>query len=306
MVEEVGNEQPGSGNRLPPGLSLEQVESALLQSGYPLQTAISELLRAEFHVLPEWGFRDRVTGTLRTLDMAALRPLIEVSSDQSRIRPGLALLIECKRSDLPYVFFSERDDVPLDSSEFPRVCGLANDEITISTDDDRSRWVFPPLYSLELDKTPFIQQVNGCSVFSKCVRKGGGQIELSGTDAYSSIMMPLLSAVEHFAVASAPSRRAFWFDAFIVLPIAIIDGPMIAYDAKASEDRVKYTSWHRVYRNEPGSEGAVWGHLGSLSAIDIVHRDFFEIYLGQHVMPFAYEFAQLALRHNHELATHCP
>lgn len=64
-----------------------------------------------------------------------------------------------------------------------------------------------------------------------------------------------------------------------------------------------YTTWHRVYRNEPRKEGTFFGHLGSPSAVDIVHRDFFETYLTQHVMPFANEFARLALRHNHELAT---
>lgn len=304
MMEKTDSEQPKRSNTLSPGLTLEQVENAILHSGYPLQTAISELLRAEFHVLPEWGFRDRITSTLRTLDVVAIRQLVEVSSDQSRIRPALALLIECKQSDLPYVLFSEHQDAPLHSSEFPYISGLAHDEIKISTDDDESRWIFRPLHALELDKNSFIQQVEGCSVFSKCVRKGGGgQVELSGTEAYSNIMMPLLSAAHHFAMTSAPSPAAFWFDAYMVLPVAIIDAPMIAYDTNASQDRVKYSKWHRVYRNEPQEERAFYRHLGSLSAVDVVHRSFFETYLADNVMPFAREFALLAVKHNHELAT---
>lgn len=289
-------------NTLPPGLSLEQLETALLQSGYPLQTAISELLRTDFHVLPEWGFRDRVSGSLRTLDLLALHPLSKVASDESRVRPGLALLIECKRSDLPFVFFSEHDLSHLQSDEFPRVCGLRKEMIRVKTDDDGSSWLFRPLYALELDKSSFIKSVDACSVFSKCVRKGSA-IELSGTEAYSSIMMPLMSAVEHFAKVSAPPRTAFWFDAFLVVPIAVIDAPMVAFDPNASEDRVNYTSWHRVFRNEPENQSAAWGHLGSVSAVDIVHRDYFENYLTDHLMPFAQRFAKRAIRHNHELAS---
>jgi len=290
------------GNVLPPGLSLEQLEAALLQSGYPLQTAVSQLLRTKFHVLPEWGFHDRVSGTLRTLDMLALNPLVEVTSDESRVRPGLALLIECKRSDLPFVFFSEHDLPGLNSSEFPPVCGLLHDKITMTTDDDRSSWLFRPLHAFELDESPFIKNVEACSVFSKVVRKGS-TVELSGTEAYSNIMMPLMSAVEHFVKVSNPPSTFHWFDAFLVVPIAIIDAPMVAFDATESEGRVRYTSWHRVFRNEPGEEARVWAHLGSTSAVDVVHRDYFDTYLTDHLMPFAQRFAELTVQHNHELAT---
>ena len=115
--------------------------------------------------------------------------------------------------------------------------------------------------------------------------------------------MPLLSAQEHFANASVPPRTAFWFDAFLVPPIALIDAPMVVYDANDSREHVKLASWCRVIRNEPDREERIFGHLGNLSAVDIVHRDFFQEYLTQHAMPFANEFARLAVRHNQELAS---
>ena len=93
-----------SGNVIGAGLHESQVEEAVRRSGYPLQTVIARALSTAFHVREEWSYIDADTAELRTLDLLAERPFYE-SDVHSRVRPTLDLLIECKQSDLPYVFF---------------------------------------------------------------------------------------------------------------------------------------------------------------------------------------------------------
>ena len=278
---------------------MEQVEHAISRSGYPLQTALSELLREDFQVLPEWGYRDRFSDQLRTLDMLAIHGLYpdDVAS-QPRTRPSLALLIECKRSDLPYVFFAE----PAYRShkyEFPRISGLESNDITITTDGDLPTWTYTVAYALGLSEAEFITNVGSCSTFSKCVRKGP-DLELSGSEPYQGIVLPLMSAMEYFQQVSTPTHHPHYFDAYLAMAVAVIDGPMTSYDIKNSI--LESVSWCRVFRNEPGPDSPVHAHLGALSMIDIVHRQYFQTYLLEHLLPFAKLFAGAVMRHDVELA----
>jgi len=98
-------------NRIGAGISEDQIVSAVQKSGYPLQVSVSEMLRAKassqgsrFLVQEEWSYADDDTKGLRSIDLRA--DLILHSYDpQPRVRPQLNLLIECKQSQLPYVFF---------------------------------------------------------------------------------------------------------------------------------------------------------------------------------------------------------
>jgi hypothetical protein len=307
LEAKVNREAETSGNVLPPGITLDQIEEAVTHSGYPLQTATSELLKEQFRVLPEWGYRDRITGDLRTLDILAIDTLApQGSKEDSKVHPFLALLIECKQSLLPYVFFSEPVALNTSSARIPRICGLPSKEMVILTDDSRYAYPIPLLRALGVYKTPFLQDAPRCSVFSKCVRKGKG-IELSGTEAYSGIVMPMMSAMEHFEKASAPRNTTAPRSVFMVLAVAVVDAPMIAYDISQDADKVKFVPWHRVIRNEPNEEdggflGRVGSHMGSQSAVDVVHKDFLGDYLTKYVRPFAKDFADLLLRHDEAFA----
>lgn len=91
-------------NEIPSGLSDEQIENAVRQSGYPLQSAIARQLSHQMTtIVEEWGYSDRTTGEHRALDIFAQR---ELAPSSDRLAPQLILLVECKRSDLPYVFFA--------------------------------------------------------------------------------------------------------------------------------------------------------------------------------------------------------
>ena len=97
---------PGS-NKLGSGVTEKAVNEAVAKSGYPLQTIIARSLRGqEFGVNEEWSYIDRDTSDLRTLDIMAAKLFYDFESEPTRVRPTLNLLIECKQSNLPFIFFS--------------------------------------------------------------------------------------------------------------------------------------------------------------------------------------------------------
>jgi hypothetical protein len=192
-------------NRLVAGTSEAQVLEAVHRSGYPPQTFVAEILRGKLGVQEEWSFVDRDSDDLRALDIYTYTHLYGRKT-KTRVRPQLDLLIECKQSDLPYMFFTMVGKTWL--SDFPRIGGLRQHEIIITTNDDSSSWTFPIINALGLDSHPFQTAPPFCHTFSKCVRKGK-DLELSGSDAYNGLVLPLTKAVQTISLQNGPVRLRF-------------------------------------------------------------------------------------------------
>jgi hypothetical protein len=111
-----------AGNVLAAGVTDAAVLVAVARSGYPLQTIVAEKPAAEFRVREEWSYLDRDSKGLRSMDVLASRRLFGFDEPQPRVRPELNLLIECKKSELPFVFFANRHKPWLPN--FPIVAGL--------------------------------------------------------------------------------------------------------------------------------------------------------------------------------------
>src|SRR5438046_3002634 len=101
-MDKSSNNPPS--NDIGPGVSAEQIANAVDRSGYPLQTVVGQALRQNFHVREERSYVDRDTKELRSIDIRAEMRLHEWTP-QPRVRPQLTVLIECKQSQLPYIFF---------------------------------------------------------------------------------------------------------------------------------------------------------------------------------------------------------
>src|SRR5688572_11423886 len=105
-------------NNLMNGVTDTQLEAAVRASGYPLQRVVAEQLLRTFEVTEEWGYVDRESSDRRALDVFGYKRL----RDTAALWVSLALLVECKRSDLPFVFFSAA--APHVPREFPVIAGL--------------------------------------------------------------------------------------------------------------------------------------------------------------------------------------
>jgi hypothetical protein len=103
---------------------------------------VSGILRGFFDwVRPESAFIDQDSGELRTIDLETEAALWDLKAgDQPSVRPVLNLLVECKQSELPYVFFL------LDSEEshwLPLLTGIGREWLDIRSDVPGTRWMFP-------------------------------------------------------------------------------------------------------------------------------------------------------------------
>lgn len=292
-------------NQLGPGLTEDQVRVAVERSGYPLQTIVADLLRSKpdanrekFLVQEEWSFVDRDTDELRTIDLLA-RLQLHDWDPQPRVRPQLSLLIECKQSPLPYVFFQTSGSPWL--RDFPTVAGLRDDKIVIVSDDDPSSWTYTVTHALDLERDPFQAAPRFCHTLSKCVRKGS-EVELSGSDAYNGLILPLVKALQHFVHAQSPVDTAWYFDCHLTVGIGVLDAPMIGVTVESAGAALVALPWVRVLRHEYAEEAEHF-EREHLRVLDVVHKDYLQTYLEGHLMPFADRFAERVLRHTTELAT---
>lgn len=292
-------------NQLGAGLNEQQVKDAIKASGYPLQLWVGDVFRThtpvegeKFQVQHEWSFVDRDTKELRNIDLRCdLR--LHKWDPQPRVRPSLNLLIECKQSDLPYMFFQSSDKPWL--SRFPQISGLHSDKVIITSDDDPSSWTYSITHALDLDRDPFIQTSPYCNTFSKCVRKGP-KLELSGTDAYSNLVLPLVKALEHFTISVSPPETAWYFDCYATIGLGVLDAPMVAVTVDSEGSHLIALPWIRLMRHEYHSTAERF-ERERFCVLDIVHKDYLNSYLDDRLIPFALRFSERVLRHPTELAS---
>jgi hypothetical protein len=290
-------------NRLPPGLADAGIDAAVKSSGYPLQSRIASLLRDRVDVVEEeWGFVDRDTHELRTLDIRTDTWLF-TSNDQInvRVRPHLTMLIECKRSELPWLFF--RSTVTPSLEDYPRLEGLNHSEIETYTDIELSTTTFSIQNALSLNALSFLQ-IDVAAITTAVSRLGrkGSELELSGTDAFSTTVLPLVKAADHFAKTHAPKPTYRHFELHAVLLVCVLEAPIILATVGANDVHMQLSPWIRLTRQEP-LPGAIGGReVSVLHAIDFVHAGFFSAFVDSHVAPFAKDFAARVYKHPEELA----
>ena len=271
------------GNTLSDGFPEAKVISAIADSGYPLQGRVARNLQGEFRVTEEWGYFDKSTNTHRSLDLFAYR---RHDSRSDRIRPSCALLVECKRSQYPYVFFRRMADYEI--PQFPRVLGIA-EIINLRqriTSTQMSMRGFSAAQILGLEELPFLVPGPPRSVgFSKLMRKGK-ELELSGAEPFHSIVLPLSRALDHARELYKPPANQSWAAPTLTLCICVLDAVMILVE---DPDRVAdplLTPWIRVVRQETPLDLKLRKAPFIYYAIDVVHADHFDIFVHKHLTPF--------------------
>jgi hypothetical protein len=140
-----------------------------------------------------------------------------------------------------------------------------------------------------------------CATFSKCTRKGK-EHELSGADAFNGIVMPLVSALRYDSThRRLANQQPIYFPA-VTLAICVLQAPMVLTDVMSGY-RVLHP-WVRVVRRE-----AAMGKAREEYVIDVVHVDFFEQFVTQHLRPFAETFRDRSVGRFsmfHNLIAHVP
>jgi hypothetical protein len=288
-----GSKDNPRSNHLNPGITDIDVETAIKKSDYPLQTIIANKLRESFYCQEKWSFVDNKINENRSIDIMAQMNLYDYNN-QPRVRPILNLLIECKQSELPYVFFLTPEIIR--TFQYPYICGLPKRNITVFTDDDPSSWSLPIIDAFDLTEDVYkIGSVPNSMTFSKCARQGK-EIELSGNESYQSLVQPLLRSLQYFEKYVTPPKTAYYFDCHLPFTIGVLDSPMIGVTINEKSHTSKLIPWVRLYKYESfDSENS--NDRSKLFAVDIVHKDYFDTYINSKLIPFVSKFSILILKH---------
>jgi hypothetical protein len=290
-------------NDLKAGVTAEDVVNAISSSGYPLQSVVASKLRKHFAVQEEWSFVDTDEHITRSIDLFAEIFLFNPETQlQSRVRPALNLIVECKQSELPYVFFLSDEKVR--TPRFPLISGLAHERITVTKEDTKNGWPgwnVDLLKTLGLDQHSFLRSdVAFCTTFSRCEQKGS-KVRLSGNEPYNSLVQPLVKALEHFHTIEQPISTQVYYDLHIAIGLAVLESPMVGVHASSSIEPFM-VPWVRIPRHR-GLEGTQsYEHRRNIYAIDVVHIAFLDTYIETHLLPFAGQLASRALKHHVEIA----
>jgi len=287
-------------NKLPNGLPEARLVDVIRRSGYPLQSVVAAQLKELFVVTEEWGYSDRTANETRTLDVFAWKTLEAAQEDGVAVNPAMALLVECKHSDLPFVFFSSVASTGRVIPDFPVIAGVQHPTLFAGSSNRQ----VAPANCLRLDTEPFVSNDPPvCTSFGRARGKGtegsavrasrekeqskgsSGEdeqhrwrgLEISGAEAYQNTVLPLVSALEYTKSYYRKVGGNRSIQAILVLAVCVIDGPMAVSEGTPDEPTLSMNPWVRVVRRE--ATPTVGGYNANEHVIDFVHRFVLKDYL---------------------------
>lgn len=280
-------------NALQAGVTEEMLAAAIEKSGYPLQSiVVDRVLEAvkassfgECQAQEEWSFVDADSGQARQLDALVSCNLEQRTtrspggmseSPADYLRIGLDFLIECKQSDLPYVFFLRAAD----TGKMPAIVGLPYPELSIGQKKDDPIQVGMSVYdTLGMYDYSFAHHEHTAISITRAYRKGQ-HLELSGEEAFKGISMPLLKAVDYYTSVLTPSAGRLFFDVRCLVPVAVFRAPLIGVRMEGETPILATMPWIRVVRTDP-SDNPGRRFESSVRAFDAVHVDYLSTYVSE-------------------------
>lgn len=292
-------------NVIPAGMTEAAVLEAVNSSGFPLQVAVSRRLNAitnypAVEVFEEWTFVDSDEHKERALDLVLELKLPFEPPDLTY--GSIAMLIECKASKQPFVFFEA--PLPYDLREqrvYPRIVGLKHSRVKLHV-----KTGVPPYVTIVPQQLVAVKDIAitaspsaHAHTYTKVI-PDGKKLSASGAEAYNSIVLPLMKALRHYERIKQPAPGHSHFHAIAVFPVAIINGPIMYSPLDGSG--LIMAPWIRLSKHEL-FESDVPVYRDSLAVIDFVHADYFERYLTDFILPFADQYAKRVKRQAPILAT---
>lgn len=282
-------------NHLGPNVEEEALLDAIEASGYPLQGRAARILGDVFGVTEEWGFLQGDDDPVhRSLDLFCWRTLDE---HLPNLKCYLATLAECKRSNLPYVFFQDAVSRPI--PKFPLVAGPRATNVNVRNRGGNQVRGYPIGQAFDLQEHQFVRQPLSCSSFSRAEPKGSGKFRFSGSEPFNKVVLPLLRAVDHAAQLYKKGGSKEVISLYLISPLAIIDAPMLVVEDPDAPRNATLTPWTRVVRQEARREtrsGPAW------YAIDFVHISYLRTYVNDFLLPYADEFSRACAKNAQLLA----
>ncbi|MET9669510.1 hypothetical protein ABZY19_29780 [Streptomyces sp. NPDC006475] len=299
------------------GMTAKDLKEAISRSGYPFQATTAATLRTrllhhfyDVNIQEEWEYIDPDSQQARSVDILVDLPVSnpDLRRHRSSVTPlfsRLNLVIECKQSENPYIFFL-RDSPPEEAPSFPEMLGPIKETVKVFERNHKGEisdygtiasvrevlgfyefdFMLPPLpYAISLAK----------------VLRSKAKIEVTGEETYRALTYPLLKAVDHLKGIVEAGPQSHLQERFIV-PIAIARAPMIgSIFSGVGEQKLISLPWVRVTRLEPARDAPSRSGGGNpVRYYDVVHESYLDKYIDILATAFT-RIAERIMEHSDEL-----
>lgn len=274
------------------------MQKAIEASGYPLQSLAADIIldvlnssERRCFVQEEWSFIDSELDIVRQLDslISCDLPIPDIedrpSTDPtSYLRFTGQMLVECKQSDLPIVFFLRETD----PGNYPHLAGLPHSELKVLVTNDRDetdgfalldsaiKANMSTATAVGLHNLPFYRLLPTAIAMAKGRRKGSG-LELSGDEVFRGLSIPLSKALQHFMQITRPSESRNSHHIRVVFPVAVLRAPIVGVKMSGGKPVMTALPWVRVVLSEPRIEDT-WERFSQPISFDVVHIDMLKEY----------------------------
>ncbi|MDX3756259.1 hypothetical protein [Streptomyces sp. AK02-04a] len=237
----------------------------------------------------EWEYIDSETQQARSVDIlvgasVSSFTLQDLKPSQVPLFSYLNLVIECKQSDNPYIFFL-RDSPPEDAPAFPEMLGPIKEKIEIFQRKENGEiseqatilGVRDVLGFYEFD---YVLPALPYAVSLAKALRSKSKVEVTGEETYRALTYPLLKAVDHLKGTIESRTQTSWMERFVIA-VAVVRAPMVGSTfSQSGEQRLISLPWVRVSRLEPtGNTINREGPTNSVRYYDVVHESYLDTYV---------------------------
>jgi hypothetical protein len=266
-----------------PSPTSDDVISALERTGYLLEQRVASKVRsAGFTVVTGKAFKDPEEGKSREVDVFAFK---EVWDDSSRnVRVSIQLVIECKRSDGPYVVLG-RNPTVLDTHRQPHSHTMPVNQVRwLEYVDERSArqygmqaWKWLGLH--ELPGSPNRDTQKGLQLVRMNLKNKAWSAENSSV--FESLTVPLMKAVEAFRPSRDNNPNPKYGHLCLCFPIVVTSGELFYVNGEAEDPTAERVDWVPLERD------IKMDAMTGLFNLDVVTFGALERYLQERVLLFS-------------------
>lgn len=198
---------------------IEEIRRLIMKSGYPTEIEVGNALKRNgWLVGNQWPYRDRTSGKVRTVDVLAMRMRLETQ------KPGLILLIECKKSEKhDWVFYTQQKE-----TDYLSFMGTVSDVVRKVTTPSLSeqfeqlmtKATLGEMFGIQTRSSNILSKLFGLHILNRNIRIGSFSVAPSGKDDFFEATQQIISTLESMAEG---------MKAFVIFPLIVFDGGIFEF-----------------------------------------------------------------------------
>jgi len=266
-------------------ISKEKILQCIKKSGYPFEQIVASCLEeVKWYPTLNYAFTDFETTVSREIDVLAEKHIwiesLSKQQNQPLVRLNAELLIECKQTKSPLVFFCRPKQISdffcTPNNEIVQYSGIKS-EVVVKPRNERDTYSFTASQFLRFGKlSHYSKSKEKATQFCKIYWKGK-DLRADHAEVYQSFIVPLIKAVAYQKMLRRPKPTWRYFDMYLHYPIMIVKGDIFKVDSECkSIEGVNHVELVRNYYS---------AKIGGTYHIDVVSESYFRKFVDDVLMP---------------------